>query len=853
MSLTENHTIAELLYENGKLSAELEAERFMLELITSLSSTELIDDGINTVLREVGEYTCADRAYVFEINEDYTTTNTYEWCKEGVTPQIDNLKGIPFESMPNWIHLFLQGENILIEELEDIKAEMPQEYGLLKFQNVQTLIAFPISVHEKLMGFVGVDNPDMKKSRLIRRLLSLLGYHIGVAVDAYKKECTKLEMASIKSRQKYRRNIEEIFRGAQIGIWSIIKQEGKEPVMEADANMRELLGLTKGSTSEECYRIWRDNIPSEYTEKVDNCVKETLEKGYADVIYPWNHPTRGKIWIRCGGVWPKDYEGIGVCIRGYHQDITKNIEREMRFRSLKAATSEIYYAIYNINLNTDYMEQISEPNKMYKIANDRGIASEKLMEFCTFQIHEDYQEEMRKFFDLSTLRERLKEKNFVSREYPNKQGIWRRALFIAQEKVPAESVTEVLYVTQIIDDYKQKELAYQQELVKALKEARIANDAKAEFLRKMSHDIRTPINGIMGMLDIEEKNWDDPERLKECHEKMKVTAGNLLHLVNDVLDMNKLETSRLEVEHKPFDIREVLRGCWTDLESQAEKMGLELEKSGVSEIECPHVVGSPMYFRQIFANILSNAVKYNKIHGKITLRVDMVSRTEDDVVYRFSVSDTGIGMSEEFLEHIFEPFVQEKTDARSVYQGTGLGMAIVKSLVDKMNGTISVTSKEGEGSTFVIRIPFEIASKVEEITDDKEKSSNDISGIKILLAEDNELNAEIAQTLLVDEGANVTVVSDGEQAVREFTRCAPHTYDVILMDIMMPKLDGIAATKAIRAMERPDAVEIPIIAMTANAFEEDARKCVEAGMNAHLSKPLQMDVVVGTIAEYYKR
>ena len=255
------------------------------------------------------------------------------------------------------------------------------------------------------MGFVGVDNPDMKKSRLIRRLLSLLGYYIGVAVDAYKKECTKLEMASIKSRQKYRRNIEEIFRGAQIGIWSIIKQEGKEPVMEADANMRELLGLTKGTTSEECYRIWRDNIPSEYTEKVDNCVKETLEKGYADVIYPWHHPTRGKIWIRCGGVRPKDYEGIGVCIRGYHQDVTKNIEREMRFRSLKAATSEIYYAIYNINLNTDYMEQISEPNKMYKIANDRGIASEKLMDFCTFQIHEDYQEEMRKFFDLSTLGE----------------------------------------------------------------------------------------------------------------------------------------------------------------------------------------------------------------------------------------------------------------------------------------------------------------------------------------------------------------------------------------------------------------------------------------------------------------
>ena len=846
MSLTENHTIAELLYENGKLSAELEAERFMLELITSLSSTELIDDGINTVLREVGEYTCADRAYVFEINEDYTTTNTYEWCKEGVTPQIDNLKGIPFESMPNWIHLFLQGENILIEELEDIKAEMPQEYGLLKFQNVQTLIAFPISVHEKLMGFVGVDNPDMKKSRLIRRLLSLLGYHIGVAVDAYKKECTKLEMASIKSRQKYRRNIEEIFCGAQIGIWSIIKQEGKEPVMEADANMRELLGLTKGSTSEECYRIWRDNIPSEYTEKVDNCVKETLEKGYADVIYPWNHPTRGKIWIRCGGVWPKDYEGIGVCIRGYHQDITKNIEREMRFRSLKAATSEIYYAIYNINLNTDYMEQISEPNKMYR------IASEKLMEFCTFQIHEDYQEEMRKFFDLSTLRERLKEKNFVSREFPNKQGIWRRAVFIAQENVSAESVTEVLYVTQIIDDYKQKELAYQQELVKALKEARIANDAKAEFLRKMSHDIRTPINGIMGMLDIEEKNWDAPERLKECHEKMKVTAGNLLQLVNNVLDMNKLETSRLEVEYKPFDIREVLRGCWTDLESQAEKMGLELEKIGVSEIECPHVVGSPMYFRQIFANILSNAVKYNKIHGKITLRVDMVSRTEDDVVYRFSVSDTGIGMSEEFQKHIFETFTQEDTGARTVYRGTGLGMAIAKKLVDALGGTIKIKSKKNVGSTFILVFPFAIDKDYENASVQSEPETPNVEGMHVLLVEDNELNMEIARYLLEEAGIQVTAAKNGQEALDIFEQSGEQEIDLILMDIMMPVMDGLEATRRIRTCTHPRGATVPIIAISANAFADDIQKAKNAGMNEHLAKPFEMEKVLRTISRYHK-
>lgn len=267
----------------------------------------------------------------------------------------------------------------------------------------------------------------------------------------------------------------------------------------------------------------------------------------------------------------------------------------------------------------------------------------------------------------------------------------------------------------------------------------------------------------------------------------------------------------------------------------------------------PYVYGSPLHLRQLFLNIYANCIKYNKAGGMVSTYFKCIGTQDGIVTYEWTVTDTGIGMSEEFLEHIFEPFVQEKTDARSVYQGTGLGMAIVKSLVDKMNGTITVSSKEGEGSTFVIRIPFEIVSKTEEITDDKERNSNDISGIRILLAEDNELNAEIAQTLLSDEGAEVTVVSDGEQVIDTFKKSRPGTYDVILMDIMMPKLDGIAATKAIRAMERPDAVKIPIIAMTANAFEEDARKCIQAGMNAHLSKPLQMDIVIGTIAQYYKK
>ena len=851
--MMDNPMMTELLHENEKLISELEAERFMIKQITCLSSTELIDDGINTVLREIGEYTCADRAYVFEINEDYTSTNTYEWCKEGVIPQIDNLKGIPFESMSNWISLFLEGENILIEELEDIKDSMPQEYELLTFQNIQTLIAFPISIRERLIGFVGVDNPDMKKSRLIRRLLSLMGHHIGVAIDDYQQARTKIEMASIKSRQKYRKDMEEILGGAQIGIWSFVDEEGHEPRMSTDATMRNLLGVTEEASQEECYRVWIDNIAPDYKEQVDNYIRKVQEDGYAEVTYPWHHPIRGKIWIRCGGVLQKDYKGNGVSLRGYHQDVTANIKQEMRFRNLTAATSKIYYAIYNINLRTDYMIQISGANKTYGVANDRGTASKKLPDICRRLIREDYQEEMLRFFNLSTLPERLKQKKFVSREYPNKQGIWRRATLIAQEEASSESATEVLYVTQIIDDYKQKELAYQQELVKALNDAKIADEAKAEFLRKMSHDIRTPMNGIMGMLEIEEKNQDNPDKIKECHEKMKVTAGNLLNLINDVLDMSKLETSTLEVERKPFDIREVLGGCWTDLESQAVKMGLELEQIGVSDIECPYVIGSPMHFRQIFANILSNAVKYNKIHGKIQFKVEKVLRTEEDVIYRFTVSDTGIGMSDEFQKHIFETFAQEDTGARTVYKGTGLGMSIAKKLVDTLGGTIQIQSEKNVGSTFTIVLPFTIDKKqiAEEPQTEQEKQRvSDVAGMRVLLVEDNELNLEIAQYLLEEVDIQVTVARNGQEALEIFEQSKEEEIDLILMDIMMPVMNGLEATRRIRACGHPCASNVPIIAITANAFADDIQKAKNAGMNEYLAKPIEMDKVLKVIARY---
>ncbi len=393
-----------------------------------------------------------------------------------------------------------------------------------------------------------------------------------------------------------------------------------------------------------------------------------------------------------------------------------------------------------------------------------------------------------------------------------------------------------------------------EQLVVAVEQADRANAAKTSFLSRMSHDIRTPLNGIIGLLRIDETHPDDLEMISANRKKIQVAADYLLSLINDILQMSKLESGEVTLAHEPIDMIELTKEVVTIIELRAAEAGVTLEYENVpEELIYRYVYGSPLHIRQIFLNIYSNCVKYNKVGGKIRTEVSRVSVENNIVTYRWIISDTGIGMSKEFLQQIFKPFAQEHVDARSEYTGTGLGMSIVKSLVDKMGGTIKVSSEEGVGSRFILTLPLEIAdeSAIETVSckqQEHEIKQASIRGLHLLLAEDNELNAEIAQTLLTDEGATVTLVGDGQQALQAFADQPQGTYDAILLDIMMPVMDGLSAARAIRRLERPDAATIPILAMTANAFAEDARRCMEAGMNVHLSKPLQMDRVIAEIA-----
>ena len=390
-----------------------------------------------------------------------------------------------------------------------------------------------------------------------------------------------------------------------------------------------------------------------------------------------------------------------------------------------------------------------------------------------------------------------------------------------------------------------------QELQNALVEAQSANKAKTSFLNNMSHDIRTPINGIMGMLTILEKSGNDGERAKDCLNKINESSKLLLSLVNDVLDMAKLESDTVVFGDESINLDQVCKEITESLYFQAEEKGLHVigEHDDYSGI---YVWSNAVHLKKVLMNLFTNSMKYNKVNGSIYMSMRTIERSEDHMTCEFKIRDNGIGMSEEFIKNeLFTPFVQADNSPRSDYNGTGLGMPIVKQLVEKMGGTITVESKLGEGSCFTVILPFKIDTNAR--PEEKEDFDADISDIRVLLVEDNELNVEIAEFMLTENGAKVETVNNGLEAVQHFEASEPGTYDVILMDVMMPVMDGLTAARTIRALDRQDAKTIPIIAMTANAFREDAERCMEAGMNAHLAKPLDDEKIKQTISEELRK
>lgn len=829
-------TVANCGRNNGVRNVQ-DLETVINEALRASLLEENPDKSLEVLLEHLGKGLSGERTYIFEQNESGGDDNTYEWVADGVQAEKENLQKLPPEVCASWYQKFSVGKHIIIQNLEDIRETEPLKYETLKRQGIHSLVVVPLYDGGRTIGFYGVDNPpaklleyasnmlmtasyfiisSLKRRNLVREhqkrsynVLHALSvdyqgiYHVNfdtdeceiyrdseqmrkdacvnfedgyqTAMECYisryviprdqerlravtKKEyvleqfrtkkkfyvryevnessyglkymelhfsaadngnCAFFAQRDInavvkqeeKNRLKVRQSWEDILQGARTGIWTIEQEEGCQPRMYADRTMRELLGVPDTIEPEECYSRWFENIDPNYVEMVQNAVQEIMETGRSEVTYPWNHPELGRIYVRCGGVPDKTFKKPGICLNGYHQDITE--------------------------------------------------------------------------------------------------------VTVTRKK-------------------------QEQTIMELLEKVRRANSAKSEFLSHMSHDLRTPINGILGMLEIMERSPDDPERQKECRRKIGVSTEYLLSMVNDILQVSKLESGIPAGTEEPFDLRDTLEDCITILSAQADEKGIRLvlEEDGLQH---SRLIGNPLQLKQILMNVIDNALIYNKPNGSVFVRVKELVCSGETANYRFVIEDTGIGIGDEFREHIFEPFTQEHQDVKFEHQGVGLGMSIVKKLVDQMDGTIEVDSEPGRGSIFQITLPLRIDTVQHRQPVDEEQSvQEDITGMRVLLVEDNEVNCEIVKFMLEDEGAEVVTAKDGKVAVDIFADSAPGRFDCVLMDLMMPVMSGYEATRVIRSLERPDAGTVPIIALSANAFEEDIAMAKDAGMNGHLAKPLDI-------------
>ena len=824
----------------------------ILHKISSMSQAEnekQLDNMIPSILKSIGKYTAADRAYVFEWNSEKKESfkNTFEWCAAGIEPQIQNLQEVPVCLMQNWVETFIQKKNIIIYDLEEIAKETPQEYEILKPQNIHSLIAVPIYTNHKFIGFIGLDNPDLNQDRVSMNLLSDVGCHLG----SVRENLRMMRELMIKNR---------ILSGLSRDYMTAF-------VLNLDTDEYEFVfnQKTNHAQKHEEFRAFSDYVDAyasafalpEFRDVMrreldSNEIKKHFE---TEDEYHFSFETSpNAAGLSCFQAHiVKEYEeGSHFAFLGF-RSIDEIVQKE---RFYKDALQKVNQALqHQLDMITSALPggvKISndDPEYSFKYVSEHFAqmlgydTPEELMEASGGTIADLAHPDDLEQGIAQALEQYSKADHYeITYRMKCKNGSWK---YIEDRGHKIRKPDGVIEHWNLILD--KNELV---EKTIALESEKKANQSKSDFLSRMSHDMRTPLNGIIGLMDICMKHPEDRTLVDSSRLKARVAADHLLSLINDTLELSKLESEEAKLAKEDFYLPELIHEVETIAQMRADEECITIRfMDDPYSIPYPNLIGSSLHVKQIFLNLITNSIKYNRKNGSVDCYLKEEKESEERVLVDVTIKDTGIGMSEDFLKNIFQPFVQADQGARSQYKGTGLGMAIVKELLERMGGTIQIDSVENQGTTIHVVIPFEIAEESAAVQEMSELPKENLSGRRILLVEDNELNREIAAFLLKDEGISVTEAEDGQQAVECFLKMPEGYYDAVLMDIMMPVMDGYQATRAIRGSGKKDAEMIPIIAMTANAFAEDKRKTMEAGMDAHLSKPINVPELMDTIRKF---
>ena len=657
--------------------------------------------------------------------------------------------------------------------------------------------------------------------------------------------------------------MKRIMTGAGFGIWSVENIEGQPLWMRANAKMAELLGICDVSvmSPEEMYDFWFNRIKPEAKESVMASIDRMKSGKVEEVTYLWEHPAIGDRYMRFTGSG-KAVDGKGYVLNGYCSDVTGLVNKEKEQQKAMARMgAEIQRAyevvkfvsrsctsIYRINMQDGRLMHVSTVNeKVHNALGNEGDARERFLEFCEKLVKPEWREEMLAFTNLDWVREQLKTQSIIKHEFECSACGWVIGSFVAGKRGDDGYCTEVVWTTVDVNEQKKKELSQLNALEDAKRAAVEANRAKSSFLLNMSHDIRTPMNAIIGFTGLLEKHQEEPERRQDYLNKLKESSALLLGLINNVLEMSRIEKGHLDLDIQACGVEQMYdMFCSVFLDMMIQK-GITFCHS--MDVEHEFLFCDPIKVRDVVLNLLSNAYKYTPSGGKVELYIREVPCEEEGfAIIETVVKDNGLGMSAEFIPHMFEEFSREHNTTDVKVEGTGLGMPIVKNLLDLMGGTIEVESELGKGTTFKVYIKHRIAKKSDVINVDMPDVSDvDFRGRRILLAEDNDLNAEITMEVLKDIDLVVERAEDGQRCVEMIDAAPAGYYDLILMDIQMPRMNGYEATRIIRQMKDKEKANITILAMTANAFEEDKREAIESGMNAHLSKPIEVEKLIKTL------